>query len=195
MIVYLQVLRYTSDMLLLCDNNSITTQRGEQEATGEVLLNSRCIKYITIAFCFCDLRRLITLTTKSLYAVKFYHTVSVSYFLKKDVTQFKDMRKRLGKALCWKKKKEMILLYRASNSWQFDLRLVLGFEEAESFFIFLTLISSCILNHCITTLAYVGNQITSTHFQRYCGPFLESPAVKPFFFTCKIEVSIVLHPT
>ena len=25
MIVYLQVLRYTSDMLLLCDNNSITT--------------------------------------------------------------------------------------------------------------------------------------------------------------------------
>lgn len=139
MIVYLQVLRYTSDMLLLCDNNSITTQRVEQEATGEVLLNSRCIKYITIAFCFCDLRRLITLTTKSLYAVKFYHTVSVSYFLKKDVTQFKDMRKRLGKALCWKKKKEMILLYRASNSWQFDLRLVLGFEEAVSFFIFLTL--------------------------------------------------------
>ena len=25
MILYLQVLRYTSDMLLLCDNNSITT--------------------------------------------------------------------------------------------------------------------------------------------------------------------------
>ena len=193
MILYLQVLRYTSDMLLLCDNNSITTQRVEQEATGEVLLNSRCIKYITIAFCFCDLRRLITLTTKSLYAVKFYHSVSVSYFLKKDMTQFKDMRKREGTVL--EKKKEMILLYRASNSWQFDLRLVIGCEEAESFFIFLTLISSCILNHCIKTLAYVGNQITSTLFQRYCGSFLESPAVKPFFFTCKIEVSIVLHPT
>ena len=38
--------------------------------------------------------------------MKFYHTVSVSYFLKKDVTQFKDMRKRLGKALCWKKKRK-----------------------------------------------------------------------------------------
>ena len=33
----------------------------------------------------------------------------------------------------------MILLYRASNSWQFDLKIVLGFKEAESFFIFLTL--------------------------------------------------------
>lgn len=53
------------------------------------------------------------------------------------MTQFKDMRKREGTVL--EKKKEMILLYRASNSWQFDLRLVLGFEEAESFFIFLTL--------------------------------------------------------
>ena len=68
--------------------------------------------------------------------MKFYHTVSVSYFLKKDVTQFKEMRKREGTVLEKKKKKEMIFFYRASNSWQIDLRLVIGFEEAESFFYF-----------------------------------------------------------
>lgn len=194
MIVYLQVLRYTSDMLLLCDNNSITAQRVEQEATGEVLLNSRCIKYITIAFCFCDLRRLITLTTKSLYAVKFYHTVSVSYFLKKDVTQFKDMRKRLGKALCWKKKGNDFAL-QGIEFMAIRPETCARIRRSCIVLYIFNSISSCVLNHCITTLAYVGNQITGTLIQQYCGPFLESPAVKLFFFTCKIEVSIVLHPT
>ena len=113
------------------------------------------------------------------------------YFLKKDVTQFKEMRKREGTVLKKKKKEQ------EKKGNDFDLQgiefMAIRPETCarirRSWIVLhiLNSISSCILNHCITTLAYVGNQIIGTLFQPYCGPFPESPSVKLFFFTCKID--------